>query len=95
MCSSTDSSDLIINWAVPGLNADSVIEYEVMVLQYIQAQGSREVRSVDLSPPFNQWVDGLQTTVEQGVGEYQCIVAAMMFCVSSKFSFCGHPSYIY
>ena len=65
MCSSTDSSDLMITWARPELNPGNAIDYLVEVLQYVQPEGSEEVELVDLSPPFNKQVDGLQTKVDE------------------------------
>ena len=60
-CSPTDGSDLMINWARPDLNAGNVIDYLVDVLQYV----SPGDQLVSLSPPFNQQVASLQTTVNR------------------------------
>ena len=60
MCSSTDGSDLLIDWTIPDLNAGNVIDYLVEVSQYV----SPGDQLVSLFPPFNQQVDGLRTTVD-------------------------------
>ena len=68
-CSSTDGSDLFLNWTEPALNAGSVIKYLVEVLQYVQPEGTRVLQLVDLSLPYTHHVMGLEAAVLEGVGE--------------------------
>ena len=70
MCPNSDDGGVLrISWGAPSVNAESVVDYVVEVLEYYQPRGSQVVETRPISSPFRQEVQSLMTMVTSGVGE--------------------------
>jgi hypothetical protein len=49
-----DDGILNIHWSQPSVNADSVVDYVVEVVEYSHQSGSRTLKVSPLIPPFRQ-----------------------------------------